>query len=299
MDLNQSIQASTEKLAEQKQALVNTRGVSQNIKDVSDALNESLKILHAVNNAHNLIRKKKYYTALKSLEDLQNEHLVPIIQNKYATQYKLADMIQKSTPASQKSISEAVMTDLNTWLFRIRETSQFLGEVAFFHTQERRDRQKQRVEADEFLDRFQLNSAMELVFDESNEFDVLDNEEVKVDFTPLHEALHIHDALGQVDKFRAEYAATRRQQKDLIMPTSENLFADDEDDDGLKGLLESIAGFAIVEKATMQRAPLVRSTLDVGIPRNMRIKRIADSHHRLMNSGTPCVKGPSASFPDR
>ncbi|KAK4238587.1 exocyst complex subunit Sec15-like-domain-containing protein [Achaetomium macrosporum] len=262
LDLNQSIQASTEKLAAQKQALVNTRGVRQNITEVSNALEESLKILHAVNNAHDLIRRKKYYAALKSLEDLQNEYLVPIIQNKYATQYKLADMIQKSIPASQKAISEAVMSDLNTWLFRIRETSQFLGEVAFFHTQERRDRQKERVEANEFLKRFKLNSAIELVFDESNDFDVLDNDVVQVDFTPLYEALHIHDALGKIDRFRAEYAATRRQQKDLMIPSNENIFAND-DDDALKELLECVAGFAIVEKATMQRAPLVRSTLDL------------------------------------
>lgn len=154
------------------------------------------------------------------------------------------------------------MSDLRTWLFHIRESSQFLGEVAFYHTQERRARQKERMEGNEFLSRFKLNSAIELVFDESNDFDVLNNEDLQVDFTPLHEALHIHDALGQVDKFRAEYAATRRQQKDLIIPSTDNIFVND-DDESLKALLESVAGFAIIEKATMQRAPSVRSTLDV------------------------------------
>ncbi|GJC95470.1 exocyst complex component [Colletotrichum higginsianum] len=258
--LNQSIQASTEKLADQKQALVNTRAVRQNIADASDALKESLKILHAVNHAHDLIRKKKYYAALKSLEDLQNEHLIPTIQNKYATQHKLADVIQKSIPASQKTISEAVMTDLNTWLFRIRETSQFLGEVAFYHTELRRARQRERVERDSFLNNFRLNSSTELVFDESEEFDVLDNEELQVDFTPLFECLHIHDALGQSDKFRAEYATTRRQQKDLLLPSTIGLVADDES--SLSSLLEGIAGFAIIEKATMRRVPHLRSAVD-------------------------------------
>ncbi|KAK2000498.1 exocyst complex subunit Sec15-like protein [Colletotrichum falcatum] len=259
--LNQSIQASTEKLADQKQALVNTRAVRQNIADASEALNESLKILHAVNHAHDLIRKKKYYAALKSLEDLQNEHLIPTIQNKYATQHKLADVIQKSIPASQKIISEAVMTDLNTWLFRIRETSQFLGEVAFYHTELRRARQRERVERDIYLNNFRLNSSIELVFDESEEFDVLDNEELQVDFTPLFECLHIHDALGQSDKFRAEYATTRRQQKDLLLPSTVGLVADDET--SLSSLLEGIAGFAIIEKATMRRVPHLRSAVDV------------------------------------
>ncbi|RYC63374.1 hypothetical protein CHU98_g2804 [Xylaria longipes] len=261
LELNQSIQASTEKLAAQKQALVNTRAVRENISDVSEALKESLKILHSVNNAHELIRKKKYYGALKSLDDLQNEFLIPIIQNQYATQHRLADLIQKSIPASQKTISEAVMTDLNTWLFRIRETSQFVGEVAFYHTETRRSRQQERVQQNEFLDHFGLNSAIELVFDESEEFDVLDNDELQVDFTPLFEALHIHEALGQSDRFRSEYAATRRRQKELLLPSSISLTTDDER--SLSSLLEGIAGFAIIEKATMRRAPQLRTAIDV------------------------------------
>ena len=261
LKLNQSIQSSTEILAEQKQALVNTRAIRQNITDASDALRGSLSILHAVNQTHDLIRKKKYYAALKSLDDLQNEHIIPTVQNKYATQQRLADIIQKSIPASQKVISEAVMTDLNTWLFRIRETSQFLGEVAFYHTELRRTRQRKRVEDDKFMANFKLNSAIELVSDEAEEFDVLDNDELQVDFTPLFECLHIYEALGQIDKFRAEYSATRRQQKDLLLPVAVSLLEDDEL--SLSSLLEGITGFAIIEKATMRRAPQLRSAVDV------------------------------------
>ncbi|KAI1868140.1 uncharacterized protein JN550_006628 [Neoarthrinium moseri] len=261
LKLNTSIQLSTEKLAEQKQALVNTRAVRENISDASDALKESLKILHAVNHALDLIRKKQYYGALKSLEDTQNEFLIPILQNKYANQHKLADIIQKSIPASQKAISEAVMGDLNTWLLRIRETSQFLGEVALWQTDQRRERQRNRVENDEFLSQFKLNSAVELVFDEKEEFDVLDNDELSMDFTPLFEALHIHHALGQTEKFRSDYAATRRRQKELLIPASVSLTADDES--SLSSLLEDIAGFAITEKATMQRIPQLRTAIDV------------------------------------
>ncbi|KAK6584325.1 hypothetical protein PZA11_002549 [Diplocarpon coronariae] len=261
MQLNQSIQASTEKLAAQKEALVDTKSVRQNIAEASEALKESLKILHAVNQAHDLIRKKSYYAALKALDDLQNEHLVPTIQNKYATQYKLAYIIQKSIPSSRKAISEAVMTDLNTWLYRIRETSQFLGEVALYHTELRRTRQKERMDSTQYSKNFKLNSAIELVFDESEEFDVLDNQELHVDFKPLFECLHIHEALGQSDKFKAEYAATRRQQKELLLPSSIDLM--EEDDQGLSSLLEGIAGFAIIEKVTMRRAQNLRSPVDV------------------------------------
>ncbi|KAI1005215.1 hypothetical protein K3495_g3008 [Podosphaera aphanis] len=261
LQLNQSIQQSTERLSEQKGALVDMTATRLNIAEASEALKECLKLLHAVNQAHELIRKKKYYGALKALDDLQTEHLIPIIQNKYATQQKLADIIQKSVPSSQKAISEAVMSDLNTWLYRIRETSQFLGEVAFYHTELRRTRQKERIKPNSQFRSFKLNSPIELALEESEEFDVLDNEELQVDFTPLFECVHIHEALGQSAKFKSQYAATRRQQMELLLPSSISL--DDEDENNLSGLLEGIAGFAIIEKATIRRAPNLRSPVDV------------------------------------
>lgn len=253
--LNLSIQSSTEKLAEQKKALVESRGVRQNIDEATQALRDCLEVLRLANQVHDLLSKKSHYSALRALDELQNVHLKEI------TQYKIAEMIQKSVPTTKKLIAEAVMTDLNTWLFRIRETSQFLGEVAFYHTEQRRSRQKGRVEALPDLSDFKLNSAIELVSDETEEFDILDNEDVQVDFTPLFECLHIHQALGQVDKFRDDYAATRKQQKELLMPSFVTLI--DTEGASLSELLEGIAGFAIVEKATLEKTPELRSAVDV------------------------------------
>lgn len=270
LDLNQKIQTSTQKLAKEKEELVNVKSVKQNIGEASEALKESLKILGAVNDVHQLIKEKQYYLALKALDDLQNEHLIPIIQNKYATQHKLAEIIQKSIPGSRRMISEAVMADLNAWLAEIRELEQFLGEVAFFHTALRRTRQKDRIAANSRLKDYKLNSAVEMVFDESEELDLLDNEELTVDFVPLLASIHVHEALNQMDKFRADYAATRRQQKELLLPTSITL-QDEVPAEGtaplgqvtLSSLLEQIAGFAIIEKATMKRIHGLRSSVDV------------------------------------
>ena len=253
--LNISMHSTTEKLVEQKRALVDSRGVRQNIDESTQALRDCLEVLRLANHVHDLLSKKNHYAALRALDELQNVHL------KEVTQYKIAEMIQKSVPATKKLISEAVMTDLNTWLFRIRETEQFLGEVAFYHTEQRRSKQKERAEKTPYLQNFKLNSAIELVSDELEEFDVLDNDDVQVDFTPLFECLHIHNTLGQLDKFRADYAATRRQQKDLLMPTSITLV--EEEGATLNELLEGITGFAIVERATIVKAPELRSPVDV------------------------------------
>ncbi|EME82314.1 uncharacterized protein MYCFIDRAFT_215645 [Pseudocercospora fijiensis CIRAD86] len=255
MELSRSIEASTEKLAEQKKALVDSRGVRQNIDDATQALQDCLEVLRLANQVHDLLGKKNHYAALRALDELQNVHLREV------TRYKIAEMIERSVPATQRLIADAVTQDLHTWLYRIRETSQFLGEVAFYHTEMRRARQKERAEADDYLGGFKLNSAVELVADESEEFDVLNNEEVQVDFSPLFECLHIHDALGETEKFRADYAATRRRQKDLLIPQTINLL--DEENSSLSGLLEGMAGFAIVEKATMQKTDNFRSQSDV------------------------------------
>lgn len=255
LNLNQSIQRSTEQLAGQKNAFVESRGVRQNISDMNQALNDCLDVLRLANQVHDLLGRKNHYAALRALDELQNVHVKEIAQ------YEIANMVQKSIPTTKKLIAEAVTMDLNTWLFRIRETSQFLGEVAFYHVEQRQSRQKERSERYDYLNGFKLNSFIELVSDEIIEFDILDNDDVQVDFTPLFECLHIHNALGQQDKFRTEYAATRRQQKELLLPTSITL--GDPEDSSLSELLEGIAGFAIVEKATMKKAPDLRSVSDV------------------------------------
>lgn len=255
LELNQSIQASTEKLVEQKKALVESRGVRQNIDEASHALQDCLEVLRLANQVQELRDQKKHYAALRALDELQSVHLQSV------TQYQLSEIIQSSVPATQKSIAEAVMADLNTWLFRVREMSQYLGELSFYHTDLRQKRQKERAEKNQYLANFRLNSAIELVADEREELNLLKSEDLEVDFTPLFEALHIYRSLGQMDKFKADYGTSRKAQRDLLLQNSISLV--DEEMGDLHSLLEDIAGFAIMERATMKKVPDLRSTTDV------------------------------------
>jgi hypothetical protein len=257
LDLNQSYQISTEKLASQKKALVDSRSVRQNIDETTSALNACLEVLRLANQVHDLLGKKRHYAALRALDELRNVHLREV------SRYKIAELIERSVPATQKLIADAVMADLKTWLYRIREASQYLGEVAFYHTEKRRARMKERIEKDDRLARFKLNSAIELVADEMEEFDILNDEETEtqVDFSPLFECMHIHETLGQTEEFKHEYAVTRKKQKELLIPSSVTLL--DEDEADLRGLLESIAGFSIVERATMRKTNNFRAAMDV------------------------------------
>ena len=64
-----------------------------------------------------------------------------------------------------------------------------------------------------------------------------------------------------MDNFRTEYAANRKRQKELLLPNAVTL--NDEEMAGLHTLLEDIAGFAIMERATMKRIPDLRSPVEV------------------------------------
>jgi len=257
LELSHAISESTEKLANEKKALVESRGVRQNINEAKDALDDCLEVLRLTNQVEDLLSQKKYYAALRALDELQNVHLQAV------TQYQLSEIIQRSIPVTQKKIAETVMTDLNTWLFRIREMSQYLGELSFYHTNLRKDRLRERTERDPYLANFKLNSAIELVADEHEEFDILNTEDLEVDFTPLYEAHHIHHTLNQTDKFRLDYAKNRKTQKDLLLNTSTALNLNEEELPGLHTVLEDIAGFAIMERTTMKRLPDLRSHSDV------------------------------------
>ena len=62
----------------------------------------------------------------------------------------------------------------------------------------------------------------------------------------------------------------RRQQKELLLPASITLVGDD--DASLSSLLEGIAGFAIVERATMRKTHNLRSPVEVSPSTLMKIR---------------------------
>ena len=253
--LTKSIHDSTQNLADKKKALVDLRKTRQNIEEARQALQLSLEVLRLANSVHELLHQKKYYAALRTLDELQNVHLKEVLQ------YNIARIIQKSVPSMKNMVKEAVMQDLNDWLFQIRESSKLIGQVAFDQTELRRRRQKERAEKSQYFEAFKLNSAVELVLDEREEFDVLENEHVVIEFTPLYECLHIYGALGLRDEFRVEYSDVRAKQKELLI--TQTVSFKNDDIQSLAKYLEDIAGFAIIERATIKRTQNFRSGSDV------------------------------------
>jgi exocyst complex component 6 len=61
------------------------------------------------------------------------------------------------------------MADLKGWLWDIREKSQQIGEIAFRHTEKKREEWQRISEKDSILVTAAFNSALEQVYDEQDD----------------------------------------------------------------------------------------------------------------------------------
>lgn len=255
-ELNEEVQDSGVELAEGKKSLIEARAISRNISEAVVTLENCLKILNMTNRIREYVEGKNFYAALRSLSDLQAIHLQEI------THYEFVTMIQGSIPSIKKMIQDAVMTDLKAWLFDIREKSRAVGEGAFHDTSRRKERWRRQVERNPTLQFAKLNSSIELVLNEDNDFDALDNEDVSIDFTTLFECMHIIRELGGSLELQEQYARDRRTQKDLLLAPTITIGTNG-DITALEHLLWDITGFAIIENFTLHKARQFRTQEEV------------------------------------
>ncbi|OLL23276.1 Centromere/microtubule-binding protein cbf5, partial [Neolecta irregularis DAH-3] len=255
LDLNKDIQSSGEVLTENKRALVEVHNVSRNIEDAIETLQICLKVLGLSNRVHEMIQNKKRFAALKALEELQTLHLSDIIH------FDFAKLIKNSVPAMRRMVQDAVMADLKGWLLRLRESSRLVGQVAFDETSARRQRWHRYQEQHSQLRFSQINSAIQQALDEQDEFDILDNGRIKIDFTPLYECIHIHEELHLEEEFKIGYSSDRRTQKDLLLPST--LVFKDSDLTNYEEILQDIAGFVIIEHITTKKVKYLRSNIEI------------------------------------
>lgn len=236
--------------------MIDARAVSRNIGEAVEKLDGCLKILNMTNRIREYVDDKNFYAALRALSDLQN------IQLREIAQYQFVVMIKESIPSIKKMIQDAVMARLKAWLFEIREKSRDVGRAAFEDTLRRKDRWRRQIERNPTLQFTKLNSSIELVLNEDNEFDALHNDMVSVEFTTLFECMHIFGELGSAAEFKRQYARDRRTQNDLLLK-SNIIIGEDGDISSLEHLLWDFTGFAIIEHYTLHKARQFRTQDEV------------------------------------
>ncbi|EGO02172.1 hypothetical protein SERLA73DRAFT_177975 [Serpula lacrymans var. lacrymans S7.3] len=237
-------------LVEKKRALLQSKKTASSLDEAIDTMQACLRVLDVVNRVGEMVKEGKYWSALRSLEDIQRMPSTSLSQTPFYQH------ILSSLPSLRNQIQSAVTASMKQWLLEIRNVSGQVGKFALESMESRTRRWRARRDKDPMLRLSRVGSAVEMVTHERTDNNVLDNEKLKVDFTPLHQCIHIYTSLDSLDELRQSYQADRKAQSDLILPTPLPLSS-------LISLTQEICGFFIIENHVLSTTGNFRSERDV------------------------------------
>ncbi|XP_023288656.1 exocyst complex component 6B isoform X2 [Orussus abietinus] len=229
LELDKHISATTSKVIEKREELVNARKVESNMAAAVDSLTMCLPVLAAYAKLQRQLKDKRYYPALKTLEQLEHHDLPKV------TNYRFSLQITEQIPVLRENIKNASMSDLRDFLENIRKYSPKIGDVAMRHTAE------QLTSEAEIIGRkkkqSQLNSSIGDTEEELSAQDLMD-------FSPVYRCMHIYTVLGEGDTFKSYYRQQRKQQARLVLQPPINMH---ESIGGYQSYIYGILGFFVVE----------------------------------------------------
>ncbi|GFY57627.1 exocyst complex component 6B [Trichonephila inaurata madagascariensis] len=240
---NDDLQQSAKKVIHKAEELVKHRRIQYNISCAIDNLNLCQPVLEMYFKLLHQMKEKRYYPALKILEQLEHTYLPRI------SRYRFAQTMKSTIPVHREKIKEASKSDLNDFLENVRRISPMIGEKAMKHQSEQSTvdvdfkwKNKKRKappppnpftgEIEQFPDENGLDDGEDL------------SAQDMIDFSPVYRCLHIHTVLGEREAFEQYYRNQRKQQAKLALQPSTNM---SETIDGYRTYFCGIIGFFVVE----------------------------------------------------
>ncbi|SYW85213.1 related to secretory pathway protein (exocyst complex protein Sec15) [Ustilago bromivora] len=249
-ELNEDVQAGGSSLGNKKKQLLETQRTGANVEEAIEAMRGCLRVLDLAGRVEGLIGEKKFFAALRSLEELE-ERLRGVMG------YEFAKHMMEGIPQMRNQVKMGVTKEMKEWLYEVREKSRTVGQLALEAMESRQKRWRVKAQRDPLLRLAKVNSAIELVVNERTEYNFVDNEKVKVDFRPLYQCIHIHDALDAREELQASYQDDRRAQANLLLNQGISFTntGGGGGGGGFPALLEEMVGFFIVEHDVISTTP--------------------------------------------
>ncbi|GAK67112.1 Rsec15 [Moesziomyces antarcticus] len=245
-ELNEDVQAGGTSLGNKKRQLLETQRTAANVNEAIGSLHTCLRVLDLANRVDGLIGEKKYFAALRSLQELESVHLRAVLHHEFAKH------MMDSIPQMRNQVKAAVTREMKEWLFEAREKSRTVGKLALEAIETRQKRWRVKAQRDPLLRLAKLNSAIELVANERTEHNFVDNDTVSIDFRPLYQCIHIYDALDLREELQTSYQEDRRAQANLLLNQGLSF---DASNPAVPPLLEEMVGFFLVEHHVIQTTP--------------------------------------------
>ncbi|XP_067003139.1 exocyst complex component 6B isoform X2 [Anabrus simplex] len=243
VQLDADLQTSVNTVVMKGEELVQARKVESNIASAIEHLSLCLPVLTTYAKLQRQMKEKRYYPALKTLEQLEHLYL-PRVAN-----YRFSHQMKENIPKLRDNIKEASMSDLKDFLENIRKFSPRIGEVAMRHTAEqlggdpgvvgRRKRQAP-PPPNPFTGEVDYEAPAESTYDAEEDLSAQD----LIDFSPVYRCLHIYSVLGSRETFETYYRKQRKKQARLVLQPPTNMH---ETITGYRAYIHGIVGFFVVE----------------------------------------------------
>ncbi|XP_018403638.1 PREDICTED: exocyst complex component 6 [Cyphomyrmex costatus] len=244
LELDKCITATCTKVIEKGEELVKARKIESNMAAAVDSLTMCLPVLAAYAKLQKQLKDKRYYPALKTLEQLEHHDLPKV------TNYRFSSQITQQIPQLRENIKDASMSDLTDFLESVRKHSPMIGEVAMRHTA-----QQLAIEA-EIIGRKKKRT----YGNQSNETEEELSAQDLMDFSPVYRCMHIYTVLREGETFKQYYRQQRKEQARLVLkpPNMHESIVE------YQTYLHGIIGFFVVEDHILNTANelATRSYLD-------------------------------------
>ncbi|KAK1166378.1 exocyst complex component 6-like isoform X2 [Acipenser oxyrinchus oxyrinchus] len=244
-DTNRRLQDAGKEVTAQTEEMIRCRVQQRNIATTVEKLQLCIPVLEMYSKLKEQLDSKRYYAALKTMEQLENIYIPRV------SKYKFCQIMAETLPKLREEIKEISMSDLKDFLESIRKHSDKIGETAMKQAQQHRTFnsvvQKQ-ASMGYGKPLYRLNgkaSSPENGVDEEEEHDdeVLTAQDL-VDFSPVFRCLHIYTVLGDRETFENYYRKQRRKQARLVLQPQSSMH---ETVEGYRKYFNQIVGFFVVE----------------------------------------------------
>ncbi|KAG7175723.1 Exocyst complex component 6B-like 1 [Homarus americanus] len=241
--IDDEAQESAKKLLTKSEELVKTRKVQSNICAAIDALTLCLPVLTMYSKLQKQMQEKRYYPALKTLEQLEHTYLPRVAS------YRFAQQMRDNIPRVREDIKQASMSDIKDFLEAIRRVSARIGQVAMKHAALQYNMDpKLAVTRNERHAPLPPNPFTGETYEAQSEAQSDEEEELcaqdLIDFAPVYRCLHIYTVLGAREQFETYYRQQRREQARLALQPPTNMH---ENLEGFRQYLHGVVGFFVIE----------------------------------------------------
>ncbi|XP_066520352.1 exocyst complex component 6 isoform X1 [Hoplias malabaricus] len=249
-DTNRRLQDAGREVTAQTEEVIRCRIQQRNMATTVEKLQLCIPVLEMYSKLKEQLESKRYYAALKTMEQLENIYIPRV------SQYRFCQIMAETLPKLREEIKEISMSDLKDFLESIRKHSDKIGETAMRQAQQHRTFisaiQKQ-ASLGCAKPLYSLNGRTTLQHNGLVAEDAADEEEADdevltaqdlVDFSPVYRCLHIYSVLGDRETFENYYRKQRKKQARLVLQPQSNMH---ETVEGYRKYFNQIVGFFVVE----------------------------------------------------